>query len=195
MVRSKRTLFFVTLLVLVGIGIWTFSSKEKAHEAEEEILSGEHSLQVEEQPSVSSELSPEGLEDYYRVYENPYVLHIRKALNGYLDGTNVGLDDPELVIESQEIAGATAGLSSFDKSYYESKFIVYTISDSIAGGKQVNIIFQDKPDKVFAAWVYQLGDGTYDLRAFWENINFTEEDIASIQDSYKTFLEDKEHAL
>jgi hypothetical protein len=147
--------------------------------------------------NVNGELFNEqgqSIDFYYQVYENPYVIHIRTALDGYLDGTNEGISVSEVAVNSWENEGSPAGLDSFDKDYYKSKFIVLTINDNIAGGQIVDIIFQDKPDKVFTAWVYQTGD-TYDFRGFWQNMNYTDEVMQEVNEEFKIFLEDREHSL
>lgn len=138
---------------------------------------------------------PKDIQSYYDAYEDPFVIHLRKALNGYLDGSNYGMSEPKLVVESGESDNYLEGLSSFSKSYYQSKFIVYYLDDSIAGGKDIQIIFQDKPDKLFRAWVYRLSSGKYDLRGFSQDLRYTPEKIIQIQVGYKEFLEDKNHAI
>ena len=67
------------------------------------------------------------------------------------------------------------------------------------GGKNIHIIFQDKPDKKFWAWVYDnhIEDGSYDrynLRGFQE-FPLTEQEIEVMLTTYKEFIEDKEHSL
>lgn len=151
------------------------------------------SEKVIEEPAIMT-LSKEDLKRYYAVYKDPYVMHLRKALNGYLDGSNEGMDIPELTIQKHKLDDTQAGLSSFDRSYYESKFVVFEIVDSIAGGKNITIIFQDKPDKIFTAWVYKMYGGKYDLRDFWE-MPIGQEELAKTRKMYKRFLQDKEHAL
>lgn len=141
------------------------------------------------------EFTQEELEGYYKVYVNPYVMHIRKALNGYLDGTNEGIEFPDVVIDAHELEGTPAGLDSFSKDYYRSKFVVMAINDGPMGGKIINIVFQDKPDKLFNVWVYQLADGTYDFRGFWQNTKFTEEKMKKTQKMFEKYINDTEHAL
>lgn len=137
----------------------------------------------------------EQLDEYYQTTKNPFVLHLRKALNGYLNGTNIGVESPNLVIKEDTVKGSPTGLDSFDKSYYKSKFIVYSIDDSVAGGKEIRIIFQDKPDKMFIGWVYKLATGKYDFRGFGQDTTYTEEKMKDIQTEYKTILEDKIHSV
>ncbi|MDD4902844.1 MAG: hypothetical protein PHE24_07000, partial [Patescibacteria group bacterium] len=105
------------------------------------------------QSSTNTDLPPGDLQAYYNVYQAPSVLHLRKALNSYLDGTNIGMEG-RAVIEKRIIEGSLTGLDSFDKTYYKSKFIVLAIDPYDYGGELVTIIFQDKPDKIFQAWVY-----------------------------------------
>ncbi len=104
------------------------------------------------------------------IYENPYIKHIRTALHGYLDGTNDGVEVDSLALGTQN---ERCGLEHFDKSYYRSKFVIYSAENNEYGGVEANIIFIDKPNAVFWAWVYQYGgdengDKKYALRGFCE---------------------------
>lgn len=151
------------------------------------------------EPLEFSDITEEELQSYYAVYEVPYVLHLRKALNGYLTGTNEGMDDPEFVIngikETEKKYGIKDGLASFSKDYYKSKFVVMWIEDSITGGKNIDIVFQDKPDNIFRAWVYGNPEANYyDLRAFYESTKSSEEKLYFIK-LYENFILDKEHAI
>lgn len=102
------------------------------------------------------------------IYNNPYIKHIRTALNGYLDGTNNGIENG--VIEPPDDM-PDCGLNTLDKSYYKSKFIVFGADDGEYGGVQADIVFIDKPDAIFWAWVYRYaGDNDeYVLRGFCKN--------------------------
>ncbi len=139
--------------------------------------------------------SPEQLATYYKSYQDPYVIHIRTALNGYLDGSDTGIDSPNLVIESTKTAVLISGLSSFSKDYYKSKFIVMAINPALSGGENISIIFQDKPDKLFDVWVYKLAGGAFDLRSFGQDTSYTPEKMANLQIEYKEALSDKQHSL
>ncbi len=102
------------------------------------------------------------------VYANPFVRHIRTALTGYLDGSNNGVEDGEM----SAFDGTTdplCGIDAFDKAYYKSKFVVLDAGVSDYGGVTADIVFVDKPDIMFWAWVYDLaedGGGDLVLRAF-----------------------------
>lgn len=142
------------------------------------------------------DLNPKELEEYYQTYKNPFILHIRKALNGYLQGTNEGISTPNVVVKAHiDQDGLTTGLDSFSKDYYRSKFVVVSFDNFQGGGKQVSILFQDKPDKLFSAWVYELKDGTYDLRGFWQNDTYTGKKLQDLNKQFKIFLNDKSHSL
>ena len=98
------------------------------------------------------------------INSSPYIKHIRPALNGYLDGSNAGAEEAAMDITSD----SSCGLGNFDRSYYQSKFVILEAEDNDYGGVQAYIVFVNKPDSIFWAWVYQLGGdgGEYVLRAF-----------------------------
>lgn len=109
------------------------------------------------------------------IYNNPYIKHIRIALNGYLAGTNEGIETDNLLLAGgaleESISGsAWCGLKHFDKSYYKSKFIIYDgdASNYELGGVQAYIIFVNNPDTIFWTVTYQYGGGEYVLRRFCE---------------------------
>ena len=142
------------------------------------------------------EFSQEQLEKYYETYEDPYVKHVRVALNGYLDGTMKGIDSIDDVVKAKTNADrSVSGLDAYSKDYYKSKFVVLLSSPSVAGGKEINIIFQDKPDKIFWTWVYAKESNVYDLRGFSENIGIQGDKLKDTLILYKNVIEDKEHSL
>jgi hypothetical protein len=196
---KKLIFIIVCLIIVVGLLLFVYKNSKTPSKNVLRSYSSPTPIQTASpsaQPVTPLSFTPEQLQGYYATYKDPYVINLRKALNGYLDGTNYGMDDPASVIKPDtSITGLLGGLSSFDKSYYQSKFIVYSIDNSLAGGKEIYIVFQDKPDKVFYAWVYKLAGGTYDLRAFAQDLEYTPDKMLQIQQEYKTFLNDKTHAL
>lgn len=129
--------------------------------------------QSENNPIIASK----DIGNYYKIYQDPYVINLRQSLNNYLTNGN-GIND----------------LVSYDSSYYKCKFVVLTINNNLGGGKDVQIIFQDKPDKVFSAWVYKLATGEYELRSF--NVkNYDQKAINKIISSYKSLIIDKSHSI
>ncbi len=132
-------------------------------------------------------------EAYYRVYKEPSVVYLRKALNAYLvNDSNSGIATTAIRVDRQE--DTIGGLDAFDKDYYNSKFVVLALNDSLIGGKEIQIIFQDKPDRVFNAWVYKLAGGEYELRSFYSK-GVPEQTIKDLVEDYKQYVFDKEHAL
>lgn len=101
---------------------------------------------------------------------DPYIKHIRKAIDGYLKGTNDGISLPVFVINtSTDSEGKLFGLASFDKMYFTSDFTVIKIETGKPYGKIISIFFEKKPDKIFDCWILKESNGNYDLRGFWEN--------------------------
>ncbi|MCP4442710.1 MAG: hypothetical protein GY810_27710 [Aureispira sp.] len=122
----------------------------------------------------------EQLQQYYKVYDDPFVIHIRTALNNFISGNLDGIS-----VEKAELLPY--------QEYFQHKFIVYTIEPHLGGGWLVNILFPNKLDKMFSVWVYDQGN--YDLRDFHENTDFTTEDLKTIEIQYKKLLMDEEHSL
>lgn len=127
------------------------------------------------------------------IYNSPFVKHIRVALNGYLDGSNKGIDDPDYTSNGSDEM-PNCGLNKFDKSYYQSKFIIYGAGDNDYGGIQANIVFVNKPDTIFWAWVYKLGGGDYTLRGFCSN-GPTEENRADFTDYIQKAIKGSKFSL
>ncbi|MBU4210785.1 hypothetical protein KKE47_01180 [Patescibacteria group bacterium] len=190
--KNKIYLAVVSILVIVGLFLFKYKNNNKVIVDQIQTNTPEEPVPTKTKPIVFTQ---EQLDEYYQTTKNPYVLHIRKVLDGYLNGKNIGMASPELVIETHKVEEYTAGLSSIDKEYYKSKFIVFSMNDSIAGGVEVSIIFQDKPDKLFTVWVYQLAGGEYDFRSIRDNPKFTLEKMKEIQILYKTILEDEVHSI
>ncbi len=105
-----------------------------------------------------------------------YVTFLREALDNYLDGGNDGVSHLAIVGLETEITG----LKNFDNSYYRSKFVTFPLSGSLAGGVEVRIIFIDKADKVFTAWIYPLATKDLELRGFWQNEKFDSDAVEEI---------------
>jgi len=133
-------------------------------------------------PEGEAQFTHEQLEQYYVVYKNSDVRYLRSLFDGYLNSSG-GTEQ-----ECQ-------ALSKWDKAYFRSKFIVMSRDVNTFGGTLITILFQDRPDKVFVAWVYPDGsDKKLALRKL-EAGNFSEEDIRRINVRYKKLIVDKVHAM
>lgn len=135
------------------------------------------------------------LEEYYRVYKNPYVILLRQSLNAYLANDSSQACIFQGAVEEKRMVGIISGLDSFSKGYYKSKFIVATIDDNAENGKKIQIIFQDKPDRIFYAWVGKNPHGEDCLLGFNSKENMNEQSMREMIEFYKPLLFDKEHAL
>lgn len=154
-----------------------FSAREQPEfDAERQARESEGELQ----------LSPEDWDRYYAIYELPVVIFVRLCLACYARGEGCPGLNPD------------SGLADFDKLYYGSKFIVLSLNQNPYGGVNLYLMFQDKPDKVFVAWVYKLGDeedyNEFELRGFWEH-EMTQGQIAQHNRQMRKFLEDRVHAM
>jgi hypothetical protein len=125
-------------------------------------------------------LTPDQMKQYAAAYKDPYILYIRKAINNYLARKLEGNDNYE-------------ALEKVDPVYLKNRFIVLSIEDSLMGGREILLISQKKPDKIFYAWVYKAGD-TYELRSF-DAKELSDEEIKNIRIMYRRFLQDKDLAL
>ncbi len=134
-------------------------------------------------PGEEANFTPEELKEYYLVYDNPEVRYLRTVFAAYLRGDRARDEDSKL-------------LGKWSKDYYRSKFVVLSKDNAMMGGTFITIIFQDRPDKVFLAWVYKEGGSQKRLwlKGF-ELGKFSEEDIRRVRIRYRRFLEDKVHAL
>ena len=56
-------------------------------------------------------------------------------------------------------------------------------------------MFQDKPDRIFYAWTYQLAGGTYELRGFNSKQNMDQKVLKEMTNYYGPLLFDKTHAI
>ena len=107
---------------------------------------------------------------------DPYFLHLRRALNGYLADTNDGISLPVFVINtSTDNNGKAFGLDSFNPLYYASEFTILKVENAKPYGKIISLFFEKMPDKIFDAWVLKDKSGDYDLRGFWENMPSSEQ--------------------
>ena len=126
-------------------------------------------------------LSPEQMKRYASTYKDPCVRHIRKVIDNYLNGKLVGNDKYD-------------DLKAVDQEYLRNRFVVLSVKNSIMGGREISLISQKKPDKIFWTWIYKYPDGVYELRAFAVE-EHREEEIRNIRIQFKRFLEDKNLAL
>lgn len=194
MMSKKTVINLILLSVIFLIGIFAYTSIKNPDSKK---IINDNSVSIATNlPAEMDELqlTEEQLKRYYDSYNDPFVIHIRNSFNNYLIGSTNEISE-SAIKSDRSTDGTVSGLDSFDKSYYENKFIVFAINDGLMGGKVINIVFQDNPDKLFNAWVYQITDGSYELRGFWQNMSFDANEMNKIQTQYKVYFNDKKHAL
>lgn len=102
-----------------------------------------------------------------QAYQNSFIRHIRIFLDGYLRGDNEGIEED--AISGKLMKGSEqCGLANFDRNLYKSKFFLFSAEPGMLGGWVADIVFVDKPDTLFFAWIYghpEVGD-PYLFRAF-----------------------------
>jgi hypothetical protein len=124
-------------------------------------------------------------------HDDPFLQFLRTALDNYLAGNYEG------IASSAKEAGTTGednlpdGLDSFDKSYYESDFVVVWLDNGVFGGKMIYILFVDKPDTIFTAWVYDVSDDEYELRSFNKAKMNEEVDMEQFISEIECFMNDE----
>jgi len=133
-------------------------------------------------PSGEATFTPEQLKQYYLVYTNPDVRYLRKLFDEYLHG-ETGKDDEFNL------------LREWSSDYYRSKFVVLSRDRNTFGGTLITLIFQDRPDKIFVAWVYPEGSARKLTLRKLDPSKFNDEDVKRVRTRYRKVLEDKEHAM
>jgi hypothetical protein len=122
---------------------------------------------------------------YKRLLMRPRVIYLRDILDRHKNGKQLD-SDPQF---EQEINNALDGL---DKKHITGKFILFSEDDNPMGGANLELMFQDNPNKVYNAWIYGKAKDALILRSFEEAPYYTQADIENIQIRYKKFLNDPE---
>ena len=97
----------------------------------------------------------------------PQVVALRKALDSYLAGTDSAHLD-EFAVKGSPDLPFTNGLASFKRNYFTQKFVLLTGEPNPVGGENLHIVSQERPDKVFCAWMYKT-PSAWVLRGIWES--------------------------
>lgn len=138
--------------------------------------------------------------------QDRFVKYLRTALNNWLSGKYGSATHPKtsyecpytgLMYGKQCPDGAfdegdySSGLSKIDPTYLKSKFIVLSADGAPGGGESIVLLFKDKPDKVFYAWVYRYRDDNdvikgFDLRAL-DEYDLSKNEAPSVTETQKMF--------
>jgi hypothetical protein len=152
-------------------------------------------------PNVMTDVSQEELQQYYDTYKKPHVTFVRSALDAYLAHDSSKACILKIAVTSRTDMGVITGLDSFSKDYYESKFVVLTVDGSklVENSIDIQIMFQDKPDRIFYALVgadpSHKSSNEFCLLGFNSKENVDQETLQNAIEFYKPLLFDQEHAL
>jgi hypothetical protein len=133
-------------------------------------------------PEGEAQFTPEQLEQYYLVYKNADVRYLRTLFDAYLNSSG-GTEEERQAMDK------------WSKKYFRSKFVVLSRVRNTFGGTLITILFQDRADKVFVAWVYPEGAKKNPRLRRFEVGDFNDEDVRRIKIRYKRLLDDKPHAM
>lgn len=135
--------------------------------------------------ALTASLVVRDLEAYQQVYSDPFVSHVRNALDSFLEGGREGLsDDPELLRQLAKYQG-----------HIVQRFIVLAVNDSGMGGVEVLLFPCETRDRVFRAWVYRESTGRLQLRGFSVDGDYSAEEVEAFAERYRFFLDDEQHSI
>ncbi len=155
-----------------------------AHSREELCLPGSYS------PPTVAELSFDK-----RVAQDGFVTYLRQSLNAYLaksyaacSAANCPLGLLDGVHYPDSAVSELDALPPEYKDYLQSKFVVLSTDIAPGGGESIVIIFKDKPDILFYAWVYGYHGHGFDLRGF-SVYDPAKNGAPSILETQKTYID------
>jgi hypothetical protein len=168
----KRELCLSLVLCLIAsLGIAQQANSPKVPESPASVI-----------PEGEAHFTPEQLNQYYLVYTNADVRYLRTLFDACLRGDSGREDEFKI-------------LKEWSSDYYKSKFIVCSRDIDPFGGTLITLVFQDRPDKIFVAWVYPEGaEKELKLRVL-DPSKYSDEDVKRTRIRYRMFLEDKDHAM
>ncbi len=203
MKKSLRILILIFLILLVASSV-TFVIYKK-REKEEIRIKSEKIIQ-EEKEKLDDEIAREFV-DYAKLYEEPAVKMIREVLDAYLTEDWEWFEEnsasPSGIIEAGgEWENWEMGLDSFDKSYYESKFVVYRYHEDNLNRASpslftVDILFVDNPDRLFRMSFVKNLETENKLTAlfFMAEPKVNEEYTKEFMEKYSVFFELEEFQM
>ena len=145
--NTKKFQITIIIVLVLLIGFLYFNNRETQNKVK--IIETPKPIVSDLNVPDSWEDTSDNIEDYYKVYKNPAVLFLRKALNAYLNNDSSGINISNAAVKKETGEGIISGLESFDKEYYKSKFVVLTINKSISGGVDIQILFRINPTGFF----------------------------------------------
>jgi hypothetical protein len=127
------------------------------------------------------------------IIKDKFVHYLRRAINDFLNDDYIdsefcngsfGLYNGKHCADS---AYDSNPILSYDNNFLRGKFIVLEADVAFGGGESIILMFKDKPDQLFYAWVYSDSDDYYDLRDFSE-YSYDAENSISPAEAQKIFI-------
>lgn len=139
---------------------------------------------------VPAEFTKDDIASLASTGKAPFVINFRQALNDYYKGK---AESP--YFERSALIAVGDNLTTFDKSYYKSKFFILKVNtDYPVGGVFMDILFRNKPDKVFTVWMFET-EGIFKLRMFEQNLDYSASEIKGTLKMFENVFKREELAF
>lgn len=121
---------------------------------------------------IPAEFSDEDVKRVKQSGQAPFVINLRKGFNDFFNRKS-----NSKFIEKSAMTAIGDNMNTYDIQYFKSKFHILTINDDYKGGGVfLDILFKDKPDKVFTVWMFET-DNVYKIRMFQQNLDYSASEI------------------
>ena len=162
--KKLYVLLFISLIIIGKVKGESDSDQLKVFTTKEELCAAvQFTVPLQQEIDYNEDINKEG-----------YIVYLRETFNEMLINPEIYKSD---------------GLILFpDTSYLQSKFIVLSTNYAPGGGYSVVLLFKDKPDRFFYAWVYEFHSSIgYYLRSFKE-YDTDENNSPSVGKSQRIFI-------
>ena len=162
--KKLYVLLFISLIIIGKVKGQADSDQLKVFTTKEELcVTVQFTEPLKQEIDYNEDINKEG-----------YIVYLRETFNEMLINPEIYKSD---------------GLILFpDTSYLQSKFIVLNTDYAPGGGYSVVLLFKDKPDRIFYAWVYEFhSTKDYYLRSFKE-YDTDENNSPSVGKSQRIFI-------
>ena len=176
-----------TKSILASVGTINFNNITKgktAHTKEELCIIGSFTAPLEQEIKYNDEIS-----------KNAFVKYLRRSIDDFINKKYITEECPHLYhgllneVHCEDSAySPDAGPILFRENinFLRGKFIILETDIAPGGGMSIVVIFKDKPDEIFYAWVYSDSDVYYDLRGFHEYIG--DKETPSMSETQQTAI-------
>ena len=162
--KKLYVLLFISLIIIGKVKGQADSDQLKVFTTKEELCATvQFTEPLKQEIDYNEEINKKG-----------YIVYLRDTFNEMLINPKIYKSDEFILFP--------------DTSYLQSKFIVLTTDYAPGGGYSVVLLFKDKPDRIFYAWVYEFhSTKDYYLRSFKE-YDTDENNSPSVGKSQRIFI-------